>query len=106
MRFRIDARKLLLALLTATVPVLLGLNVWQGVRYTRLRQDVQRLEEEQIAWFEKNKSLLAAIGIHSSPKRLEALAEGDPESRKSTPELRVRIEPDAASDSRGGSGGR
>ena len=106
MRRAPNPRTLLLALLAATVPALLILNVWQGVRYSRLRQDVSRLEAEQVAWFEKNKSLLQAIGIYSSPRRLEALSEEDPGAKKAAPELRVEIDSGQGSSSQGGGGGR
>jgi hypothetical protein len=92
------SRRVLIIAVTASVPVLLFLNVWQGVRYSRLREDVRLLEEEQTAWFERNKNLLAAVGVYSSPKRLDALAAKDPELTKSiSPDvMRVDVEKDGS----------
>jgi len=101
MRLRVSPWRALLLIGAASVPALLFMNVWQGVRYTRLRDEVHRLEEEQIAWYERNKNLLAAIGIYSSPKRLEAVAAQDPGTRKAAPKeaVRVQVEPDGSSSS-------
>jgi hypothetical protein len=98
-RARLRPRKVLLVLVAAGIPALLFTNVWQGVRYTRLKDAVRRLEEEQTAWYEQNKNLLAAIGIYSSPRRLESLAARDPEVRRASPEdvVRVQVESDAGS---------
>lgn len=96
MRARLRPGKLLLVLVAAAVPALLLTNVWQGVRYTRLKDAVQRLEAEQTAWYERNKNLLAAIGIHTSPKRLDSLASQDPESQRAKPEDTVRVQVEAS----------
>jgi len=93
----IRPKRLFLLVMAATIPALLFVNVWQGVRYTRLKAAVRQLEDEQTAWYERNKNLLAAIGIHSSPRRLEALAERDRDARKAGPEDTVRVEVDTGS---------
>jgi hypothetical protein len=50
------------------------LNTWQGYRYQELEQDVGNLEVEQKDWLEKNKKVIAALAVLSSPERVEALA--------------------------------
>jgi cell division protein FtsL len=50
------------------------LNTWQGHRYQELEQEVENLELEQKDWLEKNKKVIAALAVLSSPERVEALA--------------------------------
>ncbi len=50
------------------------LNTWQGYRYQELEQEVENLELEQKDWLEKNKKVIAALAVLSSPERVEALA--------------------------------
>jgi hypothetical protein len=52
------------------------LNTWQGFRYEELERGVRRLEQEQKNWLEKNKKVIAALAVLSSPERIRALAEG------------------------------
>jgi len=54
--------------------VLFFLNTWQGYRYQELEQEVENLELEQKDWLEKNKKVIAALAVLSSPERVEALA--------------------------------
>jgi hypothetical protein len=92
--FRRPLRRILVLALAAVAPLLLFLNVLQGVRYTRLVQEVGRLEQEQVDWFEKNKALLAAIAIYSSPQRIESLLGEESSARppRSGETVRVRVE--------------
>lgn len=50
------------------------LNTWQGYRYQELEQEVGNLELQQKDWLEKNKKVIAALAVLSSPERVEALA--------------------------------
>ncbi len=52
------------------------LNTWQGFRYQELERGVGRLEQEQKNWLEKNKKVIAALAVLSSPERIKNLAEG------------------------------
>ena len=52
------------------------LNTWQGFRYQELERGVGRLEQEQKSWLEKNKKVIAALAVLSSPERIKNLAEG------------------------------
>jgi hypothetical protein len=52
------------------------LNTWQGFRYQELERGVGRLEQEQKSWLEKNKKVIAALAVLSSPERIRTLAEG------------------------------
>ena len=50
------------------------LNTWQGFRYQELEREVRMLEEEQKNWLEKNKKVIAALAVLSSPERIRSLA--------------------------------
>ena len=49
-------------------------NTWQGFRFQELEREVRRLEAEQTSWMEKNKKVIAALAVLSSPQRVKALA--------------------------------
>ena len=51
------------------------LNTWQGFRHQELESRVERLEQEQKNWLEKNKKVIAALAVLSSPQRIRTLAE-------------------------------
>jgi hypothetical protein len=50
------------------------LNTWQGYRCQTLEREVQVLEREQKEWLEKNKKVIAALAVLSSPERVVRLA--------------------------------
>jgi cell division protein FtsL len=77
-----------------TIPLFLGLNIWQSNRYADLKKEVIRLEEAQADWVEGNKRLIAAIAELSSPDRIEYIAQNEMGLRKIQPEkvLQVKIE--------------
>ncbi|GHV94135.1 hypothetical protein AGMMS50293_04550 [Spirochaetia bacterium] len=77
-----------------TIPLFLGLTVWQSNRYSGLKEELGRLEEAQADWVESNKRLIAGIAVLSSPERIEHIAEKDLGLHKIRPEdvLQVRIE--------------
>jgi cell division protein FtsL len=77
-----------------TIPLFLGLAVWQSNRYVELKQEVNRLEESQADWVESNKRLIAGIAVLSSPERIEHIARNELELHKIRPEnvLQIRIE--------------
>jgi cell division protein FtsL len=77
-----------------TIPLFLGLNVWQSNRYANLKQEIDRLEQAQADWVESNKRLIAAIAVLSSPERIEHIAQNELGLRKIRPEdvLQVKIE--------------
>jgi cell division protein FtsL len=76
-----------------TIPLLLGLNAWQSVRYAALERETLRFEDAQEEWIESNKKLIAGIAVLSSPERIENIALKDLELTKIPPEsvLQVRI---------------
>ena len=51
------------------------LNTWQGFRFQELERGVERQEQEQKNWLEKNKKVIAALAVLSSPERIRTLAE-------------------------------
>jgi len=86
-------RYLLLYFLVLTIPLCLGLLVWQSNRYQNLVKEVERLEQTQTEWIESNKRLIAGIGEYSSPERIETLAKNQLDLQKIPPEyfLQVKI---------------
>ncbi|WP_461253537.1 FtsB/FtsL family cell division protein [Treponema sp. R8-4-B8] len=86
-------RYLLLYFLVLTIPLCLGILVWQSNRYQNLVKELERLEQTQTEWIESNKRLIAGIGEYSSPERIESLAKSELELQKIPPEyfLQVKI---------------
>jgi cell division protein FtsL len=84
---------LLLYFLVFTIPLCLGLLVWQSNRYQNLSRELARLEQTQAEWIESNKRLIAGIGEYSSPERIENIAQNQLDLQKIRPEyfLQVKI---------------
>jgi cell division protein FtsL len=86
-------RYLLLYFIVLTIPLCLGLLVWQSNRYQSLVKELERLEQSQTEWIESNKRLIAGIGEYSSPERIESIAKSELDLQKIPPEyfLQVKI---------------
>jgi len=86
-------RFLLLYVLVLSIPLCLGLLVWQSNRYKNLAMEIERLEQTQAEWIESNKRLIAGIGEYSSPQRIENIAKSELNLQKIPPEyfLQVKI---------------
>jgi len=86
-------RYLLLYFIVFTIPLFLGLLVWQSNRYQNLLKELERLEQTQTEWIESNKRLIAGIGEYSSPERIENIAKSQLDLQKIPPEyfLQVKI---------------
>ncbi|MDR0321142.1 MAG: cell division protein FtsL [Treponema sp.] len=84
---------LLLYFLVFTIPLCLGLLVWQSNRYKNLSGELTRLEQTQTEWVESNKKLIAGICEYSSPERIDYLSKNELELHKIPPEyfLQVKI---------------
>ena len=82
-----------LYLMVLTIPLFLGLLVWQSNRYQDLSKQLYYLEKTQEEWIESNKRLIAGIAEYSSPKRIGEIAENQLELKKIPPEhlLQVKI---------------
>jgi cell division protein FtsL len=76
-----------------TIPLFLGLVVWQSERYYRLKKEVESLEQTQAEWVEANKRLITGIAVLSSPQRIEHIAINDLHLRKIRPQdvLQIKI---------------
>ena len=76
-----------------TIPLFLGLIVWQSNRYQNLANEISRLEQTQVEWVESNKRLIAGIAEYTSPERIERIAVNELGLKKIRPEhlLQVRI---------------
>jgi len=83
----------LLYIFAFTIPIFLGLLVWQSNRYQSLTKDLVRLEQTQTEWIESNKRLIAGIAEYSSAQRIDSIAKNQLDLRKIPPEyyLQVRI---------------
>ena len=64
-------KKIVVLLLAATVPLLMGLRVWQVQRTQALLSKIETMDREQREWLERNKRLLSAIAVFRSPARIE-----------------------------------
>jgi len=86
-------RFLLIYVLVLSIPLCLGLLVWQSNRYKNLAGELERLEQTQAEWIESNKRLIAGIGEYSSPQRIENIAKSELKLNKIPPEyfLQVKI---------------
>ena len=67
-------KKIFVLLLAATVPLLMGLRIWQVQRTQALLSKIEIMDREQREWLERNKRLLSAIAVFRSPARIEKLA--------------------------------
>jgi cell division protein FtsL len=87
-------RFLLLYFLALTLPLLLGVSVWQSGKYLALQREVRSLEVIQEEWIESNKRLIAGIALFSSPDRIEHIAAKELGLTRKQPEeiLQIRIE--------------
>ena len=84
---------ILLYFIAVTIPLFLGLLVWQSHRYQNLNHDLVRLEQAQTEWIESNKRLIASISEYSSAQRINYIAINQLNLRRLPPEhfLQVRI---------------
>jgi cell division protein FtsL len=83
-----------LYLMALTIPLFLGLLVWQSNRYQNLSGQLYNLEKTQEEWIESNKRLIAGIAEYSSPERIGSLAKNTSDLQKIQPEhlLQIKIE--------------
>ncbi|MDR2543391.1 MAG: cell division protein FtsL [Treponema sp.] len=84
---------ILLYFFVFSIPLLMGLLVWQSHRYTSLSNDLIRMERAQTEWIESNKRLIAIISEYSSAQRIDYIARNQLDLRKIPPEYfrQVRI---------------
>jgi cell division protein FtsL len=76
-----------------TIPLFLGLMVWQSNRYQNLSRHLYNLEKTQEEWVESNKRLIADIAENSSPERIGYIVKNINGLQKILPEhfLQVKI---------------
>ena len=86
-------RYFFLYLMAMTIPLFLGLLVWQSNRYQNLDKELYYLEKTQEEWIESNKRLIASIAEYSSPDRIGHIAKNQLDLQKIRPEhlLQVKI---------------
>jgi hypothetical protein len=90
-------KRTILILLAASIPLLLGIKVWQVQRTQALLEKVDALDQEQRDWLERNKKLLSAIAVFRSPARIEKLAKEKLGLEAGVePDLRIELPPAGA----------
>jgi cell division protein FtsL len=87
-------RFVLLYLLSLTLPLCLGVSVFQARNYAVLQREIRRLDVAQEEWVERIKRLIAEYGLCSSAERIEQIAVEKMGLMKKPPEdvLQIRIE--------------
>lgn len=80
-----------LYLMVFTIPLFLGLLVWQSNRYQNLNKELVRMEQWQEEWVESNKKLVAGIAEYSSPDRIEKIAKNQLGLQKVRPENLLQV---------------
>jgi len=66
-------KNILFFLLALILPIMLFLEVWIVFHYNKMDDEIEKLEQTQNEWFEKNKKLIAAIALYSSPERIDKI---------------------------------
>ena len=77
--------------LVFSIPLFLGLMIWQSVQYSHLDRNVRNLEAVQEDWVESNRKLIAGIAVLSSTGRIEQIAQNDLGLEKMQPEDILQI---------------
>ena len=70
-----DRQRLLTIFVALMIPLAVLVTTWSGLHRHLLTQELRVLENDQAAWLEQNKRLLASIAIYRSPRRIGELAE-------------------------------
>jgi len=84
-------KKMIIIILTIIVPLMFFLEIW-GVFYVqRVTDNIGKLETTQNEWLDKNKKLIAAIAVYSSPERVEKLAKDELGLMKISPDKILKI---------------
>lgn len=79
-------------MMTLAIPFFLFVSVWQTGRYSRLENEVRRLDKDQYEVILLNKRLISGISVLSTPERIEKVALQDLKMRKALPSEIMRIE--------------
>jgi cell division protein FtsL len=83
--------KVLLYVMALTLPLSFALLAWQAVRFSDLRDEVERLYKAQDEWVENNKRLITEIASLSSSARIEKIAKDSLGLDKKRPEEVMQI---------------
>jgi cell division protein FtsL len=79
-------QKIFLYAMALTIPLSLGVLVWQSARYSALKREVRILTGKQEELVDDNKRLIADIAALSSPARITKFAKLNLGLEKKTPE--------------------
>ncbi len=84
-------KNFLFYIMVISIPVFLGLIVWQSTRYQNLSNEINRLEQAQTEWVESNRRLIAKIAEDSSPEKIEDIAVNQLKLQKIKPERLLQV---------------
>jgi cell division protein FtsL len=84
-------KKILVIFLILVVPLMFFLEIWGVYSHQKITMDIEELEKEQDEWLEKNKKLVAAIAVYSSPARIDKVVKEDLDLEKIEPEHIMEI---------------
>ena len=79
-------------LLVLMIPFFLFFDVWQGMEYSSLEDEVRQMEREQYEVIEMNRRFISGVTVLSSPGRIEKLAVEELGMRKAETGKIMRIE--------------
>lgn len=85
-------KKCATVVLALGIPLMLFGSVWQSFRYSRLENEIRRMEQEQYSVILDNNRIISGITVLSTPERIERVAVQDLSMRKARPEEIMRIE--------------
>jgi cell division protein FtsB len=84
-------KKIWIFSLALLLPTILFLEVWGVFRYNKVNEQIDQLEKEQNEWLERNKKLIAAIAVYSSPERIDKIVKEELDLDKLDTERIVNI---------------
>jgi cell division protein FtsB len=84
-------KKIWIFSLALLLPTILFLEVWGVFRYNKVNEQIDQLEKEQNEWLERNKKLIAAIAVYSSPERIDKIVKEELDLDKLDPDRIVNI---------------
>jgi cell division protein FtsL len=84
-------KKVFIVLMILIVPLMFFLEIWGVFSNQKIMRDIEQLEKEQDEWLEKNKKLIAAIAVYSSPSRIHQVIKKDLDLEKIDPENIMEI---------------
>jgi cell division protein FtsL len=70
-------KKVTILSLTILLPCFLVLETWEVFRYRNLQDRIEKLDDEQNEWLDKNKKVIMDIAAFGSPERIDKIARNE-----------------------------